>query len=146
MTLYRAAVGYSQTSSADLRPMFGWVHSDYGSIEFKPIDICKDVPRVSCEIEFELVHLDDDMSVNGVLYELTRQGLRPALYEELLGFAKQYPDEQRKHSITAIGSVYGDSSGPRSPRVHYLDHIRSLDFYHLLHCRPLGCRFLTVRK
>jgi len=57
------------------------------------------------EVAFEYVHMDcDASSTNEMLAEMERKGLRPALYEELLGFAKKYPDEQREYPIAALGS------------------------------------------
>ena len=61
--------------------------------------------------------MDRDASTDEVLAEMDRRGLRPALYEELLGFAEKYPDEQRKYPIVALGSE-ADVGGRR--RVAYL--------------------------
>lgn len=66
------------------------------------------------ERELVLVNLGRHASsTEEVLAEIDRQGLRPAVIEELLAFGAAYPDKQREFPIVALGSVwlnpYGDS-------------------------------------
>ncbi len=41
-----------------------------------------------------------------VLAEMKNRGLRPATLPELLAFGAQFPDEQRKYPIVALGSAW----------------------------------------
>ncbi|MCR4256891.1 MAG: hypothetical protein NUW08_04260 [Candidatus Uhrbacteria bacterium] len=141
-------VVYAQPSYADLKKAFDWVYDGCNSAKFTSIDVCKDVSMESCEIEFELVHLDKELSTDAILVELKRLEFRPALYEELLAFAKQYPDEQRMYPIVALGSVCQDDDDLCSPYVHEYDDGRRLDLHQVDGPRPWlrYCRFLVVRK
>ncbi|MEK7584402.1 MAG: hypothetical protein AAB490_04090 [Patescibacteria group bacterium] len=147
---FRALVTYAQPTYATLKVAFDWVYDGYGlrSALFAPIDVCKDVSTESREIEFELVHLDKDASTNAVLAELKRLELRPALYEELLAFAKQYPDEQRKYPIVAFGSVCQYDGDLFSPYVLESVDGRCLGMDWIDRPDPWdrSCRFLAVRK
>jgi hypothetical protein len=145
---FRALVEYVQPSYADLKKAFDWVYDGYKNAEFKAIDVCKDVSTENREIEFELVHLDKEMHTDAILAELDRLGFRPALYEELLGFAKQYPDEQRKYPIVALGSVDRSDDRLCSPYVREDDRGRVLHMLWIDVPDPWfrRCRFLAVRK
>jgi hypothetical protein len=81
-----------------------YVNPDYKGKRFDPIERCKGASKENREVAFECVHLNRDASTDEVLAEMDRKGLRPALFEELLGFAEKYPDEQRKYHIVALGS------------------------------------------
>lgn len=54
----------------------------------------------------ELVHFDRKILTGYVLGELKLKDLRPATIAELLAFGVAFPEEQRKHPIVALGSVY----------------------------------------
>lgn len=142
---YSAHVEYRKPSCAELEQVFDRLFPEYSrKIEFDSIDVCKDVSTESLEIEFELVHLNKGhASADKVLEELDKLGLRPALYEELLGFAKRYPDE---NEVVALGSVYHRSGGPGSPAIYWNENGRGLGFCSNRH--GLGGRigFLAVRK
>lgn len=143
---FRLEVIYVQPSYADLKQAFDWVYDGYASAEFKPIDVCKDVPTDTREIEFELVHLNKDMSTDAILAQLDKRGLRPALYEELLAFAAKYPELQKQFPIVALGSVFRFDGGLFSPYVDWHDRERNL-YFHWIDDDWLGfCRFLSVRK
>lgn len=102
---FTALVVYLQPEFEELERRFpAYVNPDYKGKRFDPIERCKVVSKENREVAFEYVHMDRDASTDEVLAEMDRKGLRPALYEELLGFAEKYPDEQRKHPIVALGS------------------------------------------
>lgn len=144
---FSAEVVYLQPEFEELTRRFpAYVNPDYKGKRFDPIERCKGVSTENREVAFEYVHMDRDASTDEVLSEMDRGELRPALYEELLGFALKYPDEQRKYPIVALGSetsVFG---------LRYVaclwggDHGRSLDL------RWIDCdwndsyRFLAVRE
>lgn len=84
---------------------------------------CDDVSKEAREITFEYVHIDlPYMDEDRYLWpemveaEMTLRGLRPALYEELLSFDMQYPDERIRHGIYALGSSVDMQNGHRG---HY---------------------------
>ncbi|QQR60354.1 hypothetical protein IPH19_02970 [Candidatus Uhrbacteria bacterium] len=145
---FNAHVEYRQPSYTDLKKAYDWVDVPLNGAVFKAIDICKDVSTESREIEFEFVHLDKEMHTDAILAELDRLGFRPALYEELLGFTKQYPDEQRKFPIVALGSVCWQGGGLGSPCANGGDAGRYLGMYWIEY--PFrwvrGYIFLAVRK
>ena len=82
-----------------------YVNPDYNGVRFDPIERCKDVSKESREVVFEYIHMECEALTDEVFTVMDCSGLRPALYEELLGFAEKYPDEQRKYPIVALGSV-----------------------------------------
>jgi hypothetical protein len=104
---------YVQPEFEELKCRFSTLNPDYKGKRFDPIERCKAVSKENREVAFEYVHMDRDASTDEVLAEMDRKGLRPALYEELLGFAEKYPDEQRKLPIVALGSE-ADVDGNRS--------------------------------
>ena len=65
------------------------------------------------QIDIRLVHFNKDMSSEDVLKELDKMGLRPAELPELLALGAEYPDEQRKYPIVALGSVWRGWGGSR---------------------------------
>lgn len=109
--IFTTLVKYVHSTYAALEVAFDRVKSEYESAKFVPIDLCKNVSKKSRRINFEYVRMGGDASTNEVLDEMSRRGLRPALYEELLAFARKYPDEQRKFPIIALGSVWSSNSG-----------------------------------
>lgn len=146
---FSAPIVYVQPEFEELKRRFpAYVNPDYKGKRFDPIERCKAVPTSvgNCEVAFEYVHMDRDASTDAVLAEMDRKGLRPALYEELLGFAEKYPDEQRKYPIVALGSetsVYGRR------RVAYLWHDADARHLYLDWIDRVwrdDDRFLAVRK
>lgn len=146
---FSAPIVYLQPEFEELKRRFpAYVNSGYKGKRSDPIGRCKGISKENREVAFEYIHMDRKASTDEVLAEMDRKGLRPALYEELLGFAEKYPDEQRKFPIVALGSktrVGGDRG------VAFLCGFgdgRSLD----LHWLGLGSdwrsdyRFLAVRK
>lgn len=110
---FSAPVVYVQPALEELKRRFpAYANPDYKGKRFDPIECCKGVctenrgstELAEVEVAFEYVHMGRDASTDEVLAEMNRKGLRPALYEELLGFAEKYPDEQRKYPIVALGS------------------------------------------
>lgn len=111
---FRAMCDYVTPSYKELKASFDWVNEWYERVEFKAIDICKSVSRESRELEFVYVYMGRNASTDDVLAEMEKRNLRPALYEEGLGFAKAHPDEQRKFPIVMFGSVCVDPFGYRN--------------------------------
>ncbi len=96
-------VAYIQPPFKELLRRFDYVHSYFDKCFF-PIERCKDVPLDAREVSFVYVQQDRNGSSDEAFNEMEQKGLRPALYEELLCFAKAYPDEQMKFPIVALGS------------------------------------------
>lgn len=144
---FSAQIVYDQPEFEELQRRFpAYVNPEYKGKRFDPIERCKAVSKENREVAFEYVHMGRDASTNEVLAEMDRRGLRPALYEELLGFAEKHPDELRKYSIVALGSGTYVGAHPfvaclwpvdpgRGLRLAYFDQDWS-DFY----------RFLAVPK
>lgn len=143
---FTAFITYQQPSFEELLCQFpGYVNPEYKDKRFDPIERCKTVSKESHGVTFGYVHMDRDASTDEVLAEMDRKGLRPALYEELLGFAEKYPNEQRQFLIVALGS---EALVESFRCVAFLWAVASRD----LHLRLVsgnwgrGCRFLAVRK
>ncbi len=65
-----------------------------------------DPPTESVVVGFELVHPNICASTESIMAMLHERHLEPACYEELLGFAQQFPDTVlTHHPIVALGSV-----------------------------------------
>ncbi|MFH1621226.1 MAG: hypothetical protein ABIB04_04030 [Patescibacteria group bacterium] len=144
---FSAPIVYVQPEFEELKRRFpAYVNPDYKGKRFDPIERCKAVSKENREVAFEYVHLDRDASTDEVLAEMDRKGLRPALYEELLGFAEKYPDEQRKYPIVALGSeAYVD--GDRYVACLWDDYDGRNLYLHWLDDGWDGIvRFLAVRK
>lgn len=104
--IFTVLVDYVQPKYEDLhKSAFDWANPDFARAKFEPIERCKKVSLEKSEVTFEYMMIDGTMSTDAVLAQMDTQGLRPALYEDLLAFAKMNPDEQRKHVIVALGSV-----------------------------------------
>lgn len=104
--LLTAPVVYVQPEFEELKHWFqAFVHPVYKDNRFDPIWRCKAVSRENREVVFEYVYMGHVAFTDEVLAKMDCMGLRPALYEELLGFAKKYSDKQYKHPfIVALGS------------------------------------------
>ena len=145
--IFKVLVEYIQPCYADLKAAFDWVDPDYSRAKFEPIERCKGVIREAREVVLQYSHLGRDATTEEVLAEMERLGLRPALYEELLVFCRQNPDEQRKFPVVALGSVWVGSDGCRG--VAYLDGDgveRDLYLYWGGGRWVGDCRFLAVSK
>ncbi len=115
---FTAPVTYVQPEFEDLRR---W---------FPSYERCTALEKGCREVAFEYVHMGDYAYTDEVLAEIDRHGLRPALYDELLGFAKKYPEEQLRYPIVALGFVV-KYDGHRSAAVI---------------TRSGGCRDLCLRR
>lgn len=99
------------------------------------------------DITIELIHFNRSISLDDVIIELDKMGLRPAEACELLAFGEKYPDVQRNLQIVAVGSVGRNLHGTRYGVCLFMDVVgRNADI------RCLGgnwCdiwRFAAVRK
>ena len=97
-------------------------------------------------LNMELVHFNQTLTSEEVIADLKKRGFRPAELHELLSFGIQYPEEQRKYPIVALGSVWRWDVGRRVP---YLDgdggkRDLNLDYFDSLWVGY--CRFLAVRE
>lgn len=111
---FTAFVDYKTPTYAELKKSFDWVNDWYEHAKFELIDACKGVSQTAGNVAFEVVQFDFGISTADALVELDKRGLRPATDEELVAFAKAFPDEQRKYPIVALGSVCLDRDGYRN--------------------------------
>jgi len=146
---FSAQVVYAQPEFEELKRRFpAYVNPDYKGKRFDPIERCKTASMAigDREVAFEYVHMGRDASTDEVLAEMDRKVLRPALYEELLGFAEKYPDEQRKYPIVALGSETDVSGGRHVACLWDDDGGRCLGLHWVGYGWCGYCRFLAVRK
>ncbi|MEO5927845.1 MAG: hypothetical protein ABIO72_03940 [Patescibacteria group bacterium] len=84
---FTAHIVYTRPSFEELKRQFlCYVNDDFRDRRLDPIECCKAISKESREVTFEYVYMGHDASTDEVLAEMDRKGLRPALYEELLGF------------------------------------------------------------
>lgn len=113
--VFTAPVIYTQPGLDELKRKFpAHVDTVYAWAPLGSIEGCGGVSREDREVSFEYVHMSRNASTLDVLVEMSCRGLRPALYEELLGFSAEYPDEQQKHPIAALGSMSHAGTRPRA--------------------------------
>lgn len=145
---FSAPIVYVQPEFEELKRRFpAYVDPDYMGKRFDPIKRCKVVSKENRDVDFEYVHnMDKYASTNEVLAEMDRKRLRPALYEELLGFAEKYPDEQRKYPIVALGSESCVRSGRSVACLWSVGDKRGLSLLWLGFGWLDHCRFLAVHK
>jgi hypothetical protein len=143
---FSARVEYAQPPRDILLQAFDFVDDGYESAKFGPTDICKEVLVEAREVDFELVHLNKGAMTDTVLIELDKQGLRPALYEELLAFAVTHPDLQKRYTIIALGSICCRAEGISSSCVYAASDKLSLGFVWFTSNWLDDYRFLAVPK
>lgn len=144
---FSAQVVYVQPEFEELKRRFpAYVNPDYKGKRFDPIERCKAVSKENREVALEYVYLVRNASTDEVLAVMDCLGLRPALYEELLGFAEKYPDEQRKYPIVALGSEAGVSGHRLVAYLWHGDDGRGLGLHWVGDVWDGRYRFLAVRK
>lgn len=91
----------------------------------------------------EIAHLNCDISPNGAIAEIAKNGARPASIGELLAFGTVFPEIQRRFRVVALGSFLEIQGSYNIPYLGMGSDGRSLD---LLSCSVLDrdCRFLIV--
>lgn len=104
-----------------------------GAFDWKNDDITsKNFPNGNHEkgeatIKVKLYHFGRDMSSEGVVSAMGKDGFRPAMLRELLAFAAKNPDEQRKYPIVGLGSVLRRDVDRDVPYLRRLGDERDLD-------------------
>lgn len=96
-------VVYEQPSCDELKSRFGLVDENFEGRRFEAVDSCKDAKRGNQELAFELIFFRYITPNCFAVSAMEREGLRPALYEELLSFSLANP-YRFGYSIFAIGS------------------------------------------
>jgi hypothetical protein len=64
-------------------------------------------------IDVEFFNIKEYKTTEQILKMIEKDNLEPLTIHELLTFSIQYPDEQRKHPIAALGSAWVDPDGYR---------------------------------
>lgn len=142
-----AMIEYSKLSYGDLAELFGRVNGDLQRAQFELTGPCKNVGQQAGKIEFRYVHMQKSASTKEVLTEIEKRGLRPATHEELVGFASQFPEEQRRFPIVELGSVW--RNGHDSCSVIHQRGKDGLRWMGLARTNGVwldSCRFLAVPK
>ena len=99
------------------------------------------------EAKLELIHFNRPMDPEDVLKEFAKAGLEPAKIEHLLAFGAEYPEEQRKFPIIALGSVWQDRfDRPHVPGLWGDSRERGLGLDYFGYRWVGFCRFLALRK
>ncbi|MDP3999550.1 MAG: hypothetical protein Q8P76_03085 [bacterium] len=138
----RLAVDYSQSLSDTIKACeFDRINSDITEKHF-PIN-----KRPNGEVDTKMFHFNRPITSGQAIQEMDKEGYRPAELPELLAYAKNNPDEQRKYPIVALGSVWRFFDGGRD--VPFLFGVGDKRGLYLLWCGrewDEDSRFLAVRK
>ncbi|MDO8443791.1 MAG: hypothetical protein Q7S78_02315 [Candidatus Azambacteria bacterium] len=139
---YTLTINYTRSIEDGIKAgKYDWTNSDITSSHFPSSEVG------TKEVSVELVHFGKDMTIEEVLSELDKAGMRPTTLKELLVLGEKYPDLQREFPIIALASVWQNPRGVR--RCAYLVRFgsrRDLD-WRWVGRRWLGlCRFAAVRK
>jgi len=131
---------------ADLQTQFDHVWDGYNRVwAHERIKVRAEIPDSTDADEFVMFH--SNYNDRNTLSEIVRWGMIPCTFDELLVYAKRFPDKQRKHLIVALGEVLVIGYGRYAP---YLTRVgfgngRGLD----AHCLSDGWddryRFLARR-
>lgn len=98
------------------------------------------------EVEMKLFHFNRTISSDQAIQEMDKEGYRPAELPELLAYAKNNPDEQRKYPIVILGSVWRRFGDRRVPYLYSDSDKRDLNLYWYDNDWDSYYRFLAVRK
>jgi len=147
-TVYTLTVDYSIRPTADLRNDFDYVSDVYTEgTDWQRDERCKDVPTDGERaVTLELVHLNKSLTTKQILSELDAKGLRPAILEEYIAFARKQPDFQRQFPIAAFGSSCLRGGHRRVPWLYWHGAGRDLRLSWAWYDWSECWRFLAVRK
>ena len=93
-----------------------------------------------------LFHFNGILSWNKVVKEMDVRGFRPATLRELLAYARENPNQQRKHSIIGLGSIFGHLDHRDVPELCTNDRQYYLDLWEWRYALSSDDRFLAVLK
>lgn len=105
LQVFKAFVTYAQPSYEDLQGQFDEVQQ---ILRYRRLDrarYCRDISQNDRELIFEYFWLGHDATVKDLITKMNRYDIRPATFEEVVCFDKQYPEEKGKYSIVGLGSV-----------------------------------------
>jgi hypothetical protein len=142
----------SRLSGDEVKEMFEWVGDANGeckieTMEFRPIDVCKNVSFETREAEFQLVRFDREMGMDAILAELDKRDFRPAVYQELLAFAQEYPKPCIVFRVIALGSVWDRDGNLHCPMIYSRMYCgQALSPWNISSKLYERDRFLVVRK
>lgn len=141
---FEATVVYIQPEYDDLKRRFPADAHEFKGLKFEMVARDR---ILSKSVRFEFVQMPPGATTDAVLCEMELRGLRPATFEELLGFAAKYPEEQRRNKIVAIGStviIDGQRNVPYLWYIHRRGRCLRLDL--LANIWNGNFVFLAVRK
>lgn len=90
---------------------YDWTNSDINKKNFP-----ETVPA-DYDAEYKLFHFNRNISSEGAIKEMEKEGYRPGNINELLTLGETKPELQREFPIVEIGSVWQDSFGSRNVAV-----------------------------
>ncbi len=100
-------VEYDSPPYAELRKRFDRVHPGYEGAHFAAVGACARVVPVSSSVYFRLLKSKRYTTGHEALCAMESRRIRASLYEELIEFAWNFPDEQLRNPIVALGSRCG---------------------------------------
>jgi hypothetical protein len=135
-------IQYNQTIETLIQAgNYGWVNSNINTKNFLE-KIHKSVNTKAYLIDFgKWIPSKDAIS------EMIKYGLKPATAKVILSFGAQYPDEQKKNLIVALGSEWQDPGGNlRVPILCFDNGKRELNLNYFEDDWFSDYRFLAIRK
>ncbi|MFA5644582.1 MAG: hypothetical protein WC928_03610 [Patescibacteria group bacterium] len=137
-------VDYSRTLQEMINAgNYGWSNKE---ITAKNFPISPEMTGKKVEVSAKLFHFNRDSNNETSIFEMDKDGYRPATLAELLVLGETQPDLQSQFPIIALGSILHDVDGGRSvPCLRVVNYKREVDL-----CLCLGWggyyRFLAVHK
>jgi hypothetical protein len=120
---------------------------DDAGLDFRPANVEKlfaDDAAGRSQVELCLVHFARDLFSDEVIRELQSRRLRPATFEELLGFAASYRRLRCPFEIVALGSI-AEIGGRRNSASIWCGRTRRLQLVRWGGpAWPAECRFLAA--
>lgn len=101
---FTAKVKYKDPSIKDLCKLFPVVCYE-DDIVYELTTCTKEMSRKTRDVSFVLLRLGVRAHNIALQSEMSILGFRPAVFAELVAFAKRYPNEQRGRPIVAFGSI-----------------------------------------
>jgi len=141
------SVVYGKINYDDLKSSYERVDEKLQSAEFELIGPCKKIGQQAGKIEFQYVHLKKTATTEEALAEIKKRGLCPAIDKELVSFTQQFPEEQKKFPIVALGSIAKNGHCDNCvAHKHGKDGKRALILARSDSVWLESCRFLAVKR
>lgn len=97
--------------------------------------------------EFALLAFGEEFSQEDAMTEVYRRGYRPANFDELLAFARDYEADTRRGKVFALNTVWKDREHHMYvPYLYGTGTERGVGLWYAFHHLPRDARYLAIRE